>query len=406
MQAAGSTRTASAPTAATSSKVQPARILIVTGEASGELYGAELVRTLRRKRPDLTFCGIGSSRMAEAGVELLFDNGDWGAMGVFEAVKGLPSYLRVKRLLDYELTLRPPDLVILIDFGAFNTKVAQKAKSLGLKVLYFLPPRSWSRQPRDWSQLCRLCDAVATQFPWSADLLSRSGCNVEYVGHPLVDLLEDAIPSSEAEAVKVREFGPAPRVGLLPGSRHAELRHMLSPLLVAGFHIRRFFPQAELMVSRARPVLQRHFDKRAETLEALQVELYEDVTTLLKRADLVLACSGTVTLEAALLATPMIIAYRANPVAWIQYLAVRPAMIGLPNIIAGKPLVPELIQPSGTELGRAAVKLLQSPALLRAQRKALYRACAGVLKPGAFERTAEKALQLLQPAGSELSGDA
>lgn len=375
--------------------MQPKRLLVVTGEASGEMYAAHLVRALKEQAPELECVGIGSTLMAEAGVELLFDNSDWGAMGFFEAVKGLPSYLYVKRLLERELVLNKPDLVLLVDFGAFNSRIAAKAKALGRKVLYFLPPKSWSREERDWSPFAAVTDAVATQFPWSETLLRASGVNATYVGHPLMDLLKDALPKSQEEATAVRDFGDAPVIGLLPGSRHAELRHMLSPLLVAGYHLRKRLPKAKLLVSRARPVLQRHFDKRAEAIRELDIEVRDEVHSLLLDCDFVLACSGTVTLEAALLVRPMLIAYRANPLHWVQYLALRPTMFGLPNIIAGRHIVPELIQPSGAELARAALRLLESPSLLRAQRQSLWLECANALKPGAFDGTVKLALELL-----------
>ena len=209
-------------------------IAIFSGELSGDLIGAGLARELGRLAPEVQLWGLGSSAMQAEGVELLADSADWGTISITQALKKVPGLLaHVAPLVKKELRSRRPDVVVLIDFGAFNVRAARFCKGLGLRVCYYFPPGSWLRTGTRGAELSVLTDVIAAPFPWAAERYAGLGANTVYVGHPLLERVQPKMTREEFAA----QFGmdaAKPIVGLLPGSRRHEVIHLMPALL--GLH--------------------------------------------------------------------------------------------------------------------------------------------------------------------------
>ncbi|HLV78711.1 MAG TPA: hypothetical protein VKT32_00475, partial [Chthonomonadaceae bacterium] len=398
-------------------------IAIFSGELSGDRIGGGLAEELRRLAPEAALWGLGSEAMRTAGVELLADSAAWGAIGVTEAVSKIPLLLlRIAPLVRRALSERRPDVVVLIDFGAFNVRVARFCKQMGLKVCYYFPPGSWRRRGTSGAELARITDLLAVPFPWSAERFRALGANAVCVGHPLLERVHPQMSRAEF-AAKFGMDAAQPILGLLPGSRRHEVTHLMPALLGAARRLYREVPAAQFVIGLApsipteemrryltqqadaagrltdlwheivqeaetkvlqpvartagslsaqsgRPMLvtaggllvpeedlQKEMDarRRSEQLRA-QAELAlppivmaEGLTyDVMAHSDLLLICSGTATLEAAICGTPMVIVYRGS---WLlgQEWRLRGGSkkiphIGLPNILAERTIVPELIQ--------------------------------------------------------------
>lgn len=315
------------------------RFVILSGEASGDLYGADLAEALFDRYPGCQVEGIGSSRMEAAGVTLWHDSRDWGAIGFLE---GLKLYPRLKLLLTRvfrRLRANKPDLFIPIDFGAVNVRLAKYARKHGIKTLYYMPPGSW----RKWTQgpdLPQAADAIATPFSWSAELLSRAGARAEWIGHPLLRLSRPTL-DRKTLCEQLGLSADKPIVALLPGSRKHEVSAMAPLFLKTAKLIRQKLPGAQFVVSQTR------FIDEAMIKGHEGTRLYSGpAVNILAASDAALCCSGTVTLEAAIQRVPMVIAYTSALIrleGFIREKFIKLAHIGLPNIILDRRVCPEFV---------------------------------------------------------------
>ncbi len=222
-------------------------IAIFSGEISGDLIGGALARELKRLCPDATLWGLGSAAMKAEGVELLADSAAWSAIGIVEALGKIPSVLRVLPKVKSELRTRKPDVVVLIDFGAFNVRVARVAKEYGLKVCYDFPPGSWRRTGTKGAELAQITDVIAAPFPWVAERYNTLGANAVYVGHPLVERVKATMTRAEFAAHFDME-ATRPIIGMLPGSRRQEVTHLMPALLDAARLIYAQIPDAQFVI--------------------------------------------------------------------------------------------------------------------------------------------------------------
>ncbi|MDW8052721.1 MAG: lipid-A-disaccharide synthase [Armatimonadota bacterium] len=347
-------------------------VLIVAGEASGDLYGADLAHALHARFRELTIYGIGSTRMRAAHVQLIADSCAWGAIGIVESLKVAPrvylAFLRAKRFLRHAR----PDLVVPIDFGAFNVPLSCWARQLGLTVAYYMPPGSWRREAQG-RDLPRCTNLVLTPFAWSAEHLRAIGANAHWVPHPLLRL---ARPTQTKEAFCERlGLDPyRPIVALLPGSRHHEVK-ALTPLYArVAESVHALLPEVQFVLSVA-PHLDPDWVHRLWLEHSRQWVPTEtrSVWDLLAHADAGIICSGTATLEAALLNTPMLIVYRGSWLMNLEYRLRRKRLnlswIGLPNLILQRAVCPEFIQEDATphQLRQALIPLLRDSEVRGAQ---------------------------------------
>jgi len=382
-------------------------VLLSAGDVSGDALAAELARALRRRRADCRLWGLGGPRMAEAGVELVADQRALAVGGFGELLGSAAAVASVWRTLGRCTRERAPDLAVLVDSGGFHLPLARRLRALGVgRILYYVAPQVWAWRRRRLRTLARRVDRVAVLFPFEPAFYAGSGVPVEHVGHPLVDALEPL--HREVSAARARaELGlPAdgPWVALMPGSRRNEIRHQLPLQLEAARRLAARRPGCRAVLALASSI--RDGDLRAagvgpEGLAAGAVEVVRDRSHhVLLASDVVLAKPGTCTVEAALLDRPMVVMGRTSPLtaALVRRLVELP-WLAMPNLIAGRGVVPELLQEDATpeRLADAVEALLEGPA-----REAQLRELAGVRRalggPGAAERTAAVVERMLGAA--------
>jgi lipid-A-disaccharide synthase len=331
-------------------------------------------------------------------VRLEDDSRYWGAIGIFEAVKVSFNLAAPLHFAMEALAARRPPLVILVDFGAFNRHLARCARELGLKVFWYFPPGSWSRRARVGRELAECTDAVATPFPWSAELLQAAGVKAHFVGHPLLDVAKPR--RSRAEFRREYGIGPEePLVAYFPGSRRAELRYIWPVMAGAARRISAAIPSARHMVGVA-PSLADRVGERQLQAGVPGLRATTEIYDLLNACDAVATKSGTITLESALFEKPMVIMYCGSLLARAEaYLCYRGRVqwIGMPNILANRTLCPELIGPAATPEAIAGTVLpwLREPESAGPMRRGL-REVRGLLgEPGGVGRAADLALDLV-----------
>jgi lipid-A-disaccharide synthase len=376
-------------------------VLIVTGEASGDLHGAELARELRKQRPDLCLLGMGGEKMAQAGVELIFDNRQLGVMGLVEVLGRWRSVLAAFGAVREALEHRTVDLVVLIDSPDFNLRVARMAKRLNLPTVYYIGPKVWAWRPGRLKTVKKWVDRMLVIFPFEEALYQAAGVPCEFVGHPLMD----EIPERFDRRALRRRYGipdAAVVVALLPGSRRMEIDRLLDGMADAIERIRTEFPTVEAILPVApslsmAEVRQRLANRAGNAKPSIRL-VSGDAPQVLACADFSIVASGTATLEAAVVGTPMIVVYKvARLTELVARLLVRIRIVGLVNIIAGRRVVPELLQSDATpeKMAEAVLDHLRNPMKIEEQKKALAEVRTKLGSPGAAQRAAVSILKVL-----------
>jgi lipid-A-disaccharide synthase len=368
------------------------RLLLVAGEASGDLHGSNLARALRAQQPTLHLLGVGGRRMREAGVELLFDIRDLAVVGAVEAVHSLRTLWTVYRMLLDTVERTRVDAVLLIDFPGFNLKLARAMAQRDIPILYYIAPQIWAWHPGRLKKIRRRVRKLFVILPFEAALYQAANIDAEFVGHPLVDLVP--LSGSKAEACARCGLDPAaPIIGLLPGSRRSELHYLLRPMLEAAAQIHAQVTAAQFILPLAETLrpgdVQGALESAPIPVRLVQRQTYE----VMQAADVLLVASGTATLEAALIGTPMVLAYKAHLLTYLlARLVMRVSRIGLPNIIAGRAIVPELWQYHVTaeNMAAQALALLTSPERATAMRTELAILRSQLGAPGVPERVANR----------------
>jgi lipid-A-disaccharide synthase len=369
------------------------QIMVIAGEASGDLYGGQLVRAMRGLDPDLDFFGIGGEALRRAGVQIRFEHAQMSVVGIYEALKKITLFRRLLRLAREDLRRIHPALLILIDFPDFNFRVAAAAKQLGIPVMYYVSPQIWAWRSGRVKKVKKLVDHMVVLFPFEVDFYKRWQVPVTFVGHPLLDITE----TGGAMAEDLSRQGPL--IGLLPGSRDQEVKHHLPTMVKAAklvldkIHEARFAIPVPSSVSRdlVETILEPENGREF-------VVLFDGVRSVLRSAVLVITASGTVTLEAAIMGVPMIIIYKLSGLSyWFGKHLIRVDHIGLANLVAGKRIVPELIQDaaSAENISRCVLQLLADERRLADMRQQLRHVLKSLGAPGASERAAEVAMGLI-----------
>ncbi|MGD8969953.1 MAG: lipid-A-disaccharide synthase [Desulfobacterales bacterium] len=372
-------------------------VMIVAGEASGDQHGAKLVAEMRRLDPTIFFCGIGGKALASAGVRILVDTAVLTVVGITEVFAKLPVVYRSLVLAKKLLQSLKPDLLILIDFPDFNLRVAAAARKLGIPVLYYISPQIWAWRRGRVKKIGKLVSHMAVILPFEADFYSAHGIPVTFVGHPLLDRTS----GTGAEADTAEDSAESALIGLLPGSREVEIKRLLPVMLDAAERMHKQDPRLKFAVSVASTV-------ERTMLEAMIIGRGRDgsislsekpVERLFGRCRLVVAASGTVTLQAAIAGTPMVIIYKVAPISyWLGRAMIRVEHIGLINLIAGRRLVPELIQDQATaeNICDQAFDLLADDERIAQLKQDLLTAGRVLGEAGASRRVAEIALGLMR----------
>lgn len=322
---------------------QSKQVMLVVGEASGDIHGARLVRALSDKDQTLRFFGVGGEQLERTNFEVLFNVSQLAGMGFVELAGSMRNIWRAGRILRQAMRERRPDLLVLIDFPEFNLRLAKLAKKLKIPVLYYISPQIWAWRRGRVRQIARWVDHMAVVFPFEVPFYEKWGVKVSFVGHPLLDIVRSREPR-EGVLARLALDAEKPTIAILPGSRRGEILYHLPVLLDAAFRLSQDSAVQFLMI-RASTVDRGELESMLKRV-SLRIPIVED-----QRYDAVNACdlawtaSGTATVETALLLKPMIIVYRLS---WLTYALARMLVnvkhVGMVNIMAGKEVVPELIQ--------------------------------------------------------------
>jgi lipid-A-disaccharide synthase len=376
------------------------QILMVAGEASGDLHGAHLAMALQRRVPDLVIRGVGGERMRAAGVEILHGIEELGVVGFFEVLSHLKVIGRVYWMLRRLLARGEVDLLILIDYPGFNLRLARVAKHLGIVVLYYISPQVWAWRQGRLKTIRRLVDQMMVILPFEEGLYAKAGIPCRFVGHPLLD----EIPVEfDREAFCSRHgLDPAqPILGLLPGSRRKEVAALMPVLLESLPRIRERVPNLQCLLAVAPSLPIEWFDTWCSDPSLGIHRIRGETTEILRASDGVVTASGTATLQAAICGTPMVIIYRLAPLTYLLgRLLVRINHIGLVNVVAGRGVVPEFIQGAVTpeRIVESISPILLEPDLRDRIRKELAGVRERLGAPGASERAASSVLEHLNGA--------
>lgn len=367
------------------------KIFLSAGEASGDLHGSYLVRAIKAKSPQTHITCLGGPMLQRSGAELLLDNRELSVVGLFEVFRHSKVIFQAYQKIKAHLTRERPQVTVLIDFPDFNFLVARLARNVGSRVFYYITPQVWAWRSTRVRTLKRLADDAAVILPFESKFFSRYGMEVDFVGHPLLDVLEEAGGSKAAGEGQYLRGDSKFLLGLLPGSRNSEIRSLLPILLDAAKIIQKDFPSVAFLLPLAPAVNPGQIENQIASYD-LPVRIVQgDTYGVIRACDLILTASGTVTLESAILGTPMIIIYRVSN---LTYYAGRNLIqvnfVGLPNLIAGRSIVPELLQKDARPeaIAAEALDLLRRPDRLGQQRRDLATIRAQLGTPGVADRVA------------------
>ena len=374
-----------------------AKILISAGEASGDIHAAAVTAALKQIDSSVEVFGMGGDALRAAGGEVLFDIKDHGVMGFVEVIKKLPDLFKLRSDFARVMDERQPDCLVVVDYPGFNMKLAKVAHDKGIPVVSYIAPSAWAWNKGRAKNVAKIVDKVACIFPFEYDVYKEAGAPVEFVGHPLLDIVKPAWERTEAEAWVGKHPGH-PLVLLMPGSRLMEIEKMLPNLLAGAKLLKKQLPEVQFAMPRAGTIPLELLQSKIKA-SGLDIKITEGHNyDLFSVADLALATSGTVTLEAALCGLPSIIVYRTSALnAFIARRVINIPNIGLPNIVAGRQILPELLQEDFTpaNVAKTAVELL-APERRPELEADLAFMKARLGEPGAVKRVAQLILRIAE----------
>lgn len=366
-------------------------VALLAAEPSGDLQAAAVARVLRRLHPDIELFGVGGLHMRNAGVGLLEDTSLWSSVGLFDAIPKIPAVWKRYHVLREQIRDRRPTLTVFIDAPAINMRMAKYLRFHGLRTAYYFPPSAWAKRDGRLAEIHKKVDAVIATFAYNAEGYRKAGLDIAYFGHPLIDLFQ---PLGAEEARQQLDLSGNRQVALMPGSRLQEITHVLPVFLETARRLHRYDPGLEFLLPVAtpaiRPAVLRQVGKGFPGLHVLDGQAKQ----ALAASQLALICSGSATLEAALLGTPMVLCYRCN---WLDYAfgktLIKLGLIhvpwwGLPNLVLQEDIIPELLQMQVTpgRLMGMALDLLESPVARERQLADLARVRASLGQPGVVEK--------------------
>ena len=372
-------------------------IMVVAGEASGDMHAATLVRALKRLEPNYRYYGVGGKKLQEEGVELVANSAEMAVVGLTEVFFKLPAIIKVMNSLTRSFQEMKPAIIILVDYPDFNLVLARRAHARGIKVFYYISPQIWAWRKGRIKTIREIVDKMAVILPFEASLYRSAGLDAEYVGHPLLDMIPPLTSAQEArERLGLRR--DVKTVSLLPGSRPGEVKRLLPICLQAAVEMQHQ-QDLQFIMPLANTLSRELVESITQTYNLKITVIPNAIYDILAASDLAIVASGTATLEAGLMETPMIIIYR---VSWLTYLLgrlfIKVKNIGLVNIIAGQTIVPELIQRSANpeRLASLAECLLGDEEARSAMKIALSKLRSLLGAPGAADRAAQLAAGLLK----------
>ncbi len=379
--------------------------MVVAGEASGDLHGAHLVREMQLQRPDLTFCGMGGDELAATGMEMLFDAAKIAVVGITEVFSHLGDILKARRTLISRLKDNPPALLILIDYPDFNLLLGKVAKRLGIPIFYYISPQVWAWRSGRAKKIAKIADRIGVILPFEKEFYKQSGVDVDFVGHPLMDSVKTTVPRKQY----LKNFSIDPQhkiIGLLPGSRRKEISSLLPIFLSSAVKLKeKYDDNFVFLIPKASTVSLEILEENglAEYQDKLDVRIITDNRyDMMAACDAVVAASGTVTLELAILGIPMVAAYRISPRTYrLGRLLIKLQYMTLVNLVVDKYVVPELIQDDvdADNIVKHLSTFLFNDKVYHKTRSELNEVRLLLGEPGASRRAAELALSLVPKQG-------
>ena len=374
----------------------PGEIVIVTGEVSGDIYGGLLATEILNLDPSIHITGVGGDRMRAAGVDTFLDSNALSVVGFWEAVIRLGRLHKALRTVKRHIRSKKPDLVVFIDYPGMNLRLAKYASKHGIRVMYYVSPQVWAWGRNRVGIIKENVDKMVVILPFEVEFYRKEGMDVSYVGHPLIDIVKPRL-TREAFLDKMGLSASDRLVTLMPGSRPQEISNHMDPLLETARHLGRGFPDARFVVI-SLPAFEEVVSSKAESsglnITVTSAHGYE----ALKYSDLAIACSGTATLEAALLGTPMIVIYKLALFSWaLGRLIVKVPYVSLANLIAGSEVVPEFLQSAVDPemLAREAASILTDDERRERMISKLAEVRDRLGSGGASARAAEEAVSLM-----------
>ena len=366
------------------------QILIVAGEASGDLHGGHLVRALKTQHPELQFEGVGGKHMQEAGVSTLYDIDRMGGMGLFEIVNGLWHHIDIYRKLSREIAKGKYRAAILINYPFFNLKLAKVCKQWNCPALFYISPQVWASRKSRVNVIRETVSKMYVILPFEEEIFRKAQVDVEYLGHPFIDIVQPQVSREEA----LWEFGLDPAVktvGLLPGSRMSEINYLLDDMVGAAQIIQKELGQCQFLLPVADSIdpefIRKKLGKNSLGITILTGRNYD----VMNCSDMLIMASGSSTLEAGLFTVPMVIIYKIHPLTYfIARLITHITHFGLINIVAGAEVVPELLNKQVTpeRIAAEALKVLKNPEQAQAVRERLQKVRESLGAPGVVARIA------------------
>jgi lipid-A-disaccharide synthase len=334
----------------------PETVMIVAGETSGELYGALLAESLKKRRPDLRIAGIGGERMQQAGVEIIANISS--AFGLAEAVSSLKKIRETFRKAAEALRTRRPQVLVLIDYPDFNLKLAAEAKKSNIRILYYVSPQVWAWRKNRVKKIASLVDRMAVVLPFEEEIYRNVGLPCEFVGHPVYDEIQNLqFEKASLKAVLGIDM-QKPLLSLLPGSRPHELKRLLPLMLGVVREFRTTHADYQFCLPLAPNTMMEEYDRELNLFREEGVRISKgDSLKVLAASDVAVIASGTATLQASLIGVPFVAVYKLFPLTyWIGRMIVKVKYISLVNILAGRQAVKELLQSDAT-VGNVAAEL-------------------------------------------------
>ena len=372
--------------------------MIIAGEASGDLHGANLARAMLEKDSDLVISGIGGVEMAAAGVQLLYDIASLAVMGIIEVIKGLKDVRTAMNLLEAKFRLAPPHLLILIDYPGFNLELARRAKKYNIPVLYYISPKTWAWREGRIRQIKRYIDRMAVILPFEKQYYNDRNIHVDFVGNPLLDQVHTEITPSV-----FRDLNNIPVnariIGMMPGSRKQEIFRLLPIFLQTARMLKNTIRDCVFLLPLATTISEAYIQELGVSTAGIDVRIIKDKRyEAMAACDAAMAASGTLTMELAILKVPMVVCYK---VSLLTYLLAKPFIkvrfASLVNLVAAREVVPELLQQKATpeSIYQEILPLLINDEARESMKSDLIDICGQLGKPGASNRVADLALQML-----------
>lgn len=373
------------------------QILIICGEASGDLNAGSLAREILRLNPEISISAVGSDCLRHAGAQIIYDIKDLSCIGLFDVLKKLPKFFRLKDFLLKKIKEEKPQAVIFVDFSGFNLRLA-KAINKSIQTIYYVSPQVWASRPGRVETIKKYIDKMIVLFKFEEEFYKKFGVSADFVGHPLLDI---AKPSMNKEEF-LKKFNLSKSkitIALLPGSRKAEVEKILPVMLKSALLISKKIKEIQFVIAKSPQVDWEIYNRKIKGIN-LDLEIIEGKTyDCLEVADFCLVASGTATLETAIMQRPFFVIYKMG---LLNYLLYRPQVkvpfIGMVNIVAGKSIVPEFIQFKAVpeKISEQVLNILKNPGELQCMKNELAQIKSSLGEKGASKRAAQIVVNLLK----------